>query len=101
MQRKAKGSEQMGQPVQTQQRNIPASNSRNQGTTILHFPDIEDEDDDAAVVEGATTTSPKMITGVVMNGLRDQLYKIGLPGKSILRDHFQEKMTSRRPRFSY
>ena len=28
---------------------------------------------------------------------RDQLYKIGLPGKSILGDYFQENMTSRRP----
>ena len=28
---------------------------------------------------------------------RDQLYKIGLPGKLILRDYFQENMTSRRP----
>ena len=25
---------------------------------------------------------------------RDQLYKIGLPGKSILEDYFQENMTS-------
>ena len=25
---------------------------------------------------------------------RDQLYKIGLPGKLILRDYFQENMTS-------
>ena len=32
------------------------------------FADIED-DDDAAMVEGGTTTSPKVITGVVMNGL--------------------------------
>ena len=29
--------------------------------------------------------------------VRDQLYKICLPGKSILRDYFQENMTSRRP----
>ena len=28
---------------------------------------------------------------------RDQLYKIGLPGKSILGDYFQENRTSRRP----
>ena len=28
---------------------------------------------------------------------RDQLYKIGLPGKSILGDYFQEKRTSQRP----
>ena len=28
---------------------------------------------------------------------RDQLYKIGLPGKSILGDSYQENMTSRRP----
>ena len=28
---------------------------------------------------------------------RDQLYKIGLPGKSILGDYLQEKMTSQRP----
>ena len=28
---------------------------------------------------------------------RDELYKIGLPGKSILRDYFQENRTSRRP----
>ena len=28
---------------------------------------------------------------------RDQLYKIGLPGKLILGDYFQENMTSRRP----
>ena len=61
----------------------------------LYFPEME-EDDDAAVVEGATTTSPKMITGVVMNGLRDQLYKIGLPGKLILGDHLQENRTSQR-----
>ena len=27
---------------------------------------------------------------------RDQLYKIGLPGKLILGDYFQENMTSRR-----
>ena len=36
---------------------------------------------------------------------RDQLYKIGLPGKSILGDYLQEKMTSQRPflllRFSF
>ena len=31
------------------------------------------------------------------NHFRDQLYKIGLPGKSILGDYFQENMTSRRP----
>ena len=30
---------------------------------------------------------------------RDQLYKIGLPGKSILGDYFQENMTSPRPLF--
>ena len=29
---------------------------------------------------------------------RDQLYKIGLPGKSILEDYFQENMNSRRPK---
>ena len=28
---------------------------------------------------------------------RDQLYKIGLPGKSILGDYFQQNRTSRRP----
>merc|ERR1712037_740228 len=28
---------------------------------------------------------------------RDQLYEIDLPGKSILRDYFQENRTSRRP----
>ena len=28
---------------------------------------------------------------------RDQLYKIGLPGKSIIRDYFRENRTSRRP----
>ena len=28
---------------------------------------------------------------------RDELYKIGLPGKSILRDYFQENRTSQRP----
>ena len=31
---------------------------------------------------------------------RDQLYKIGLPGKSILGDYFQENRTSRRPYLS-
>ena len=31
------------------------------------------------------------------NHFRDQLYKKGLPGKSILGDYFQENMTSRRP----
>ena len=31
------------------------------------------------------------------NASRDQLYKIGLPGKSILGDYFQENMTSQRP----
>ena len=32
-----------------------------------------------------------------LEGFRDQLYKIGLPGKSILRDYFQDNMTSQRP----
>ena len=36
-------------------------------------------------------------TGNNNNNIRDQLYKIGLPGKSILGDYFQENMTSRRP----
>ena len=31
-----------------------------------------------------------------MSTIRDQLYKIGLPGKSILGDYFQENRTSRR-----
>ena len=44
-------------------------------------------------------TSPTKFVGHQMRdaAVRDQLYKICLPGKSILRDYFQENVTSRRP----
>ena len=35
-------------------------------------------------------------SGLLFERHRDQLYKIGLPGKSILGDYFQENRTSRR-----
>ena len=37
------------------------------------------------------------VHSIVFGGYRDQLYKKGFPGKSILEDYFQENRTSRRP----
>ena len=36
-------------------------------------------------------------SAVARSKSRDELYKIGVPGKSILGDYFQENRTSRRP----
>ena len=44
-------------------------------------------------------TLPPFATSQRENDAGDELYKIGLPGKSILGDCFQENMTSRRPFF--
>ena len=36
-------------------------------------------------------------SAVARSKSRDELYKIGVPGKTILGDYFQENRTSRRP----
>ena len=49
--------------------------------------------EECGVETGATLRLILALRGGPIN-TRDQLYKIGLPGKSILRDYFQENMTS-------
>ena len=44
-----------------------------------------------------TAAADELLSGQDEDDLRDQLYKIGLPGKSILGDYFQENMTFQRP----